>query len=110
MRETNVKKKKSGDYYTTKDGPGDWTVHGRRFHQLQITRSEGPTGRVDSRGEDYLQTIFIVRDVLGWIATDDQMDIEPHGFTRLKDAVSYAVDKLIKYEKAVLDDLDNSER
>ena len=90
----------SKSYYPTKTGPDDWIVSGRRHH-LQIVRTEGPSGRSDRRGEDVLQKVFLVSDRANVVNLDDQYDVEPHGFTRLKDAVSYAVDKLTEYDNKV---------
>jgi hypothetical protein len=88
-------------YYATKDEPGRWTVHGRRHH-LKIQQSEGPTGREDRHGDDYLQTIYIVDPPRGG-HTDPvvgdlsgQFEVEPHGFTRLIDAAEWAVELLAK--------------
>lgn len=88
------------EYYYTKDGADDWTVHGRRHH-LQVVRTEAASGRTDRRGEDVLHTIFFVQDRRNVIDLSDQEEIEPHGFTRLKDAFSYAVDKLTEYDDRV---------
>lgn len=90
----------TNDYYYTKDGGDDWTVHGRRHH-LQIVRTEGPSGREDRRGREIYQKSFLVKDRGHVISLDDQYDTEAHGFTRLKDALQYAVDKLGEYDKRV---------
>jgi hypothetical protein len=88
------------DYYYTKDGVDDWTVHGRRHH-LQVTRTEGSSGREDRRGNEIYITIYLVKDRGRVIDVNDQFDQDAHGFTRLKDAVQYAVDKLGEYDERV---------
>lgn len=87
-------------YYYTKDGPDDWTAHGRRHH-LQVVRTEGPSGREDRRGRDILIKVFLVKDRSNVINLGDQFEIEAHGFTRLKDALGYAFDKLREYDGQV---------
>ena len=87
-------------YYYTKDGVDDWTVHGRRHH-LQVVRTEGPSGREDRRGNEIYQKLFLVKDRSRVINLDDQFDTDAHGFTRLKDALQYAVDKLGEYDERV---------
>lgn len=89
-------------YYYWKMEDGRWVVSGRRNH-LQTTRTESPTGREDRRGHDVVQTIYLVEDHRrpASIDTDDQFEIEPHGFTTLKDAVAYAADKLEEYDERV---------
>ena len=88
------------DYYYTKDSPDDWTVHGRRHH-LQVVRTEAPSGREDQRGRDILIKIYLVSDRSRVINLDDQFETDEHGFTRLKDAVQYATDKLWEYDEKV---------
>jgi hypothetical protein len=88
------------DYYYTKDGEDDWTVHGRRHH-LQVVRTEGPSGREDRRGNEIYQTIFLVKDRSSVIDLEDQFDQDTHGFRRLKDALQYAVEKLGQYDERV---------
>lgn len=88
------------EYFTTKLSRDEWMVSGRRHH-IQIDRTEAPTGRADEHGEDFLQTIYHVHDRSGAIDTADQYDTDPHGFTRLKDAFRYAVDKLTEYDNRV---------
>jgi hypothetical protein len=88
------------DYYYTKDDTDDWTVHGRRHH-LQVVRTEGSSGREDRRGREIYATIYLVKDRSQVINLDDQFDQDAHGFTRLKDALQYAVDKLGQYDKRV---------
>lgn len=90
----------SKGYYYTRDGPDDWTVHGRRHH-LQIVRTEGPSGREDRRGREIFQTVYLVKDRSRVIDLSDQMDQEAHGFTRLRDAAQYATDKLSEYDERV---------
>ncbi len=88
------------DYYSTKLSRDEWTVHGRRHH-IQIDRTEAPTGRADEHGEDILKDIYYVHDRSGVIDTSDQYDTDAHGFTRLKDALKYAVEKLTEYDDRV---------
>ena len=88
------------EYYSTKDGSDDWTVHGRRHH-LQVVRTEASSGREDRRGREITMQIYLVQDRSNLIGTTDQFDYEPHGFTRLKDALQYAVDKLGEYDDRV---------
>jgi DNA-binding MarR family transcriptional regulator len=88
------------DYYYTKDSADDWTVHGRRHH-LQVVRTEGSSGREDRRGREIYQTLFLVKDRSSVIDLSDQFESDEHGFTRLKDALQYAVDKLGEYDGRV---------
>ena len=88
------------DYYSTKLSKDEWTIHGRRHH-IQIDRTEAPTGRADHHGEDILQSVYYVHDRSRVIDTADQYDTDPHGFTRLKDAQKYAVEKLREYDDRV---------
>ena len=88
------------DYYYTKDGQDDWTVHGRRHH-LQVVRTESSSGREDRRGREILSTIYLVQDRSRAIDLNDQFDTDEHGFARLKDAIQYAVDKLWEYDERV---------
>jgi hypothetical protein len=88
------------EYYYTKDGADDWTVHGRRHH-LQVVRTEGSSGREDRRGNEIFSTIYLVKDRSRAVNVSDQFDQEAHGFTRLKDALRYAVDKLGEYDERV---------
>jgi hypothetical protein len=87
-------------YYYRKDGPDDWTAHGRRHH-LQVTRTEGPSGREDRRGRDILQVTYLVQDRSKVVDLTDQFEMEPHGFTKLKDALKYAFGKLAEYDERV---------
>lgn len=87
-------------YYIRKDSSDDWTVHGRRHH-LQIVRTEGPSGREDRHGNEIYQSVFLVKDRSGVINLEDQYDEDAHGYTRLKDAFKYAVEKLIAYDNRV---------
>lgn len=92
-------------YYVTKEGDDDWTVHGRRHH-LKVVRTEGPSGREDRNGQEIYQTIYLVKGpgtpgVHAPIDLSDQFEIEPHGFTRLKDATAYAREKLFLYDERV---------
>lgn len=100
MVEFEVRETMKSDYYYTKDGRDEWTVHGRRHH-IQIDRTDAPTGRADEHGEDILQAIYYVSDRARLINTADQFDTDAHGFTRLKDALKYAVEKLAIYDERV---------
>lgn len=88
------------DYYSTKLSRDEWIVHGRRHH-IQIDRIEAPTGRADEYGEDILRDVYHVHDSSGLIDTSDQHDTDAHGFTRLKDALKYAIGKLTEYDNHV---------
>jgi hypothetical protein len=94
-------------YYYTKEGPDEWTVHGRRHH-LIIERFEGPTGRVDRRDNDILGFFYFIRPPGGFGRVDPIMGrVEmwtggwEHGFIRLRDAVKFAVEELVAYDDRV---------
>jgi len=88
------------DYYYTKRDEDRWTVSGRRAH-LEIQRTWGPSGRVNRRDKDILQRVFLVKSRVSRISVSDQFDTDEHGFTRLKDALKYAVEKLAEYDDKV---------
>lgn len=91
-------------YYYTKTGPYEWLVSGRRHH-LIVERTEGPTGRLDRHDEDVLQTIYVVDDrhrpEIIDLSNQMEASLKGHGFTTLREAVAYAVKKLMVYDDQV---------